>query len=127
MFDWDQLQRSWFPYDLVSSIWTVVTLERAGSPIDQSKVPQANSELYTTWLLEGYESDGEGGAVDRAALQRILMIRRELYRRFCGRVVLELPTDHPMAGFASSWLIFSTRKTKKRRHNQLHLTLISKT
>jgi hypothetical protein len=113
MFDWDQLQRSWFLYDLVSSIWGVVALERGGSPIDQSKVPEANSELYTTWLLEGYESDGEGGAVDRAALQRMLMIRRELYRRFCRKAVLELPTDHPMAGFCKFVADFFDKEDKE--------------
>lgn len=99
MFDWDQLQRSWFLYDLSAPIWGIVMLERAGSPIDQSSVPQANSELYMTWLLEGYESDGDGVVVDRAALQRMVMIRRELYRRFCRLALLELPAEHPMARF----------------------------
>jgi len=101
MFDWDQLQQSWFLYDLSAPIWGVVSLERAGSPIDRSAVPQANSELYTTWLLEGYESDG-GGVVDRAALHRMVMIRRELYRRFCRQALLELSPEHPMAGFCKS-------------------------
>ena len=59
----------------------------------------SNSKLYTTWLLEGYESDGDCVVVDREALQRMVMIRRELYRRFCRRAVLELPADHPMANF----------------------------
>jgi Ser/Thr protein kinase RdoA (MazF antagonist) len=99
MFDWDQLQRSWFLYDLSASIWTVVMLERAGSPIDLQTVPQANSELYTTWLLEGYESDEGSVATDRAALQRMLMIRRELYKRFCRQALPELPAEHPMAKF----------------------------
>ena len=99
MFDWDQLQQSWFLYDLSAPIWGVVSLERHGSHIDGSVVPEANSELYTTWLLEGYESDGDGVTVDRAALQRIVMIRRELYNRFCRKALLELSADHPMAQF----------------------------
>jgi hypothetical protein len=113
MFDWDQLQRSWFLYDLAASIWTTVTLERAGSPIDRSAVPQANSELYTTWLLEGYESDGEGVVVDRAALQRMLMIRRELYRRFCRLAILELPAEHPMADFCKFMTDFFDKEDKE--------------
>lgn len=98
MFDWDQLQRSWLLYDLSAPIWGVISLERNGSPIDQSAVPQANSELYTTWLLEGYESEA-GVVVDRAALQRMVMVRRELYKRFCRLALLELPPEHPMAKF----------------------------
>jgi Ser/Thr protein kinase RdoA (MazF antagonist) len=113
MFDWDQLQRSWFLYDLSASVWTVVMLKRAGSPIDRSAVPQANSVLYTTWLLEGYESEGEGVVVDRAALQRMVMIRRELYRIFCRRAVLELPVDHPMADFCKIITEFFDKEDKE--------------
>ncbi|UJR11375.1 hypothetical protein I4U23_015555 [Adineta vaga] len=102
MFDWDQLQQSWFLYDLSAPVWGVTSLERSGSPIDHSAVPQANSELYTTWLLEGYESEEGISPVDRAALQRMVMIRRELYRRFCRLAVLELPAEHPMAKFCKS-------------------------
>ncbi|ORY05370.1 hypothetical protein K493DRAFT_376296 [Basidiobolus meristosporus CBS 931.73] len=98
MFDWDQVQLSWFLYDLSAPIWGVVTLELAGSPIDHSAVPQANSEQYTNWLLEGYEATG-GNTVDREALRRMVAIRRELYRLFCKRALLELPAEHPMAQF----------------------------
>ncbi|KAK9727451.1 hypothetical protein K7432_001833 [Basidiobolus ranarum] len=109
MFDWDQLQQSWFLYDLSTPIWGVVTLERAGSPIDQSAVPQANSEQYTNWLLEGYESNG-GGVVDRDALQRMVMIRRELYRLFCRQALAELPAEHPMAQFCKTMTDFFDQK-----------------
>lgn len=99
MFDWDQLQRSWFLYDLSAPIWGVMMLEKAGSPFDRSPVPEANSERYTNWLIEGYESDGDRTLVDRSALDRMVMIRRELYRRFCRKALLELSADHPMAQF----------------------------
>jgi Ser/Thr protein kinase RdoA (MazF antagonist) len=99
MFDWDQLQRCWFLYDLSAPIWGIIMLERAGSPIDQSAVPEANSELFTTWLLEGYESTEECVCIDRAALHRMVMIRRELYRRFCRKALSELPAEHAMAQF----------------------------
>ena len=102
MFDWDQLQRCWFLYDLSAPIWGVMSLERYGSPIDRSSVPQANSELYLAWILEGYQSDESGFVVDRAALQRMILIRRELYNRFCRRAILEIPADHPMASFCKS-------------------------
>lgn len=118
MFDWDQLQQSWFLYDLSAPIWGVISLERAGSPIDRSPVPQANSELYTNWLLEGYESDGEGVAVDRAALQRMVLIRRELYRRFCRRAVLELAPEHPMAAFCKSVADFFDKEDQEASSQQ---------
>ena len=102
MFDWDQMQRSWFLYDLSAPIWGVTMTKRAGSAIDQSVVPQADPELYKTWLLEGYEAEGDRTTVDRAALQRMVMIRRELYRRFCRKAVLEIPPEHPMAAFCKS-------------------------
>lgn len=97
MFDWDQLQKSWFLYDLSAPIWGVTALEKNGSPIDRSLVPQANSKVYTEWLIEGYESENQGIKIDREALQRMVLIRRELYRRFCRQAVLELSDDHPMA------------------------------
>jgi len=99
MFDWDQIQRSWFLYDLSAPIWGVTSLERAGSPMDRSAVPQANSKQYTTWLLEGYESDGDRDVVDRAALHRMIMIRRELYKRFCRLALTELHPEHQMYDF----------------------------
>lgn len=112
MFDWDQLQRCWFLYDLSAPVWGAIMLERTGSPIDRSPVPQANSKLYTDWLLEGYESNG-GLAVDREALQRMVIIRRELYRRFCRAAVLELPADHPMAGFCRFIVEFFDKEEKQ--------------
>lgn len=98
MFDWDQLQRCWFLYDVAQPIWGVVMLAGAGSPADRKPVPQADVELYTNWLLEGYEAAGSG-KVDRAALQRMVDLRRELYSRFCRRAVLELDPDSFMGQF----------------------------
>eukprot|EP00029_Vermamoeba_vermiformis_P007550 TRINITY_DN32_c0_g1_i2.p1 TRINITY_DN32_c0_g1~~TRINITY_DN32_c0_g1_i2.p1 ORF type:complete len:318 (-),score=28.62 TRINITY_DN32_c0_g1_i2:7-960(-) len=106
MFDWDQVQKSWFEYDLSSPIWTIVMLHGAGSPIDNSPVPQANVEEYTNWLLEGYEGV-VGHKVDRAMLERMIEIRRQFYRRFCQRAVKELPADHAMFSFCkfiATWL-----------------------
>ena len=113
MFDWDQTQRSWFLYDLSAPVWFVVCLERPGSPFHHSAVPEANAELYTAWLLEGYESDGERGIVDREALQRMVVIRRELYRRFCRRAITELAPEHPSVKFCQSVNEFFDREDKQ--------------
>jgi Ser/Thr protein kinase RdoA (MazF antagonist) len=113
MFDWDQMQRSWRLYDLSSCIWTVITLESAGSPIDLSPVPQANVKQYTEWLLKGYESE-TGHATDRVALDRMVAIRRELYRVFCAGALKELPPGSFMYNFCSfmnNWLSGPEQKT----------------
>lgn len=107
MFDWDQLQTCWYAYDISSPIWTAVACKEGGNPADPSKpVPDCNPEVYTEWLLEGYEGEG-GEKVDREHLKRMLGLRRQLYKRFCARAVTELPEDHPMADFCrrmDSWL-----------------------
>lgn len=106
MFDWDQLQCAWRLYDLSSCIWTVVTLESAGSPIDLKPVPVANVKQYTEWLLSGYESV-TGHPVDRSALDRMISLRRELYRTFCSRALSELEPGTFMYNFCefmNNWL-----------------------
>lgn len=106
MFDWDQLQVCWFLYDLSAPIWTVITVRCGGNPVDKSPVPQADEHQLTDWLLEGYKQGG-GGDVERAALQRMIALRRQLYLRFCRKAVTELPTEHPMAQFCTfmnTWL-----------------------
>ncbi|CAF1416353.1 unnamed protein product [Adineta ricciae] len=112
VYDWDELQQSWFLYDLSAPIWGVIILEKAGSPIDQSVVPQANSELYTTWLIDGYQSDGDKSIVDRAALQRMITIRRELYKRFCRQALAELSIEHPVAQFCKFMADFFDNEEK---------------
>jgi len=106
MFDWDQLQRAWRLYDLSSCIWTVITLESAGSPVDMKPVPEANVEEYTKWLLKGYETE-IGHSVDRASLERMIAIRRELYRSFCSRALSQLQPGTLMYNFCEfmdNWL-----------------------
>eukprot|EP01132_Coremiostelium_polycephalum_P008543 gene8543-10504_t len=98
MFDWDQVQLSWYLYDLSSPIWGVVSIEKSGSPLTGLPVPEANSKQYIDWLLEGYEPT-LGEKVDRDSLDRMVLIRRELYKRFCKRAVIELPPSHPMHAF----------------------------
>ena len=113
MFDWDEIQRSWFLYDLSTPIWNVIVLERAGTPMDRSPVPSANSRLYTDWLVEGYEEENGGQKVDRAALARMVLMRRELYRRFCRRAVGELAADHPIARFCRFFNELFTREEEE--------------
>jgi Ser/Thr protein kinase RdoA (MazF antagonist) len=107
MFDWDQAQLCWFLYDISSPIWGVITLEGTGSPMDMMPVPEANSEQFTNWLLEGYESISESGPVDRDALARMIKIRRELYWRFCSKALAETTEDSAMGKFCRvmvNWL-----------------------
>jgi aminoglycoside phosphotransferase (APT) family kinase protein len=93
VFDWDQLQLGWFTYDIAQPLWTIHMLKGAGSPVDQSPVPLANPEQYTEWFLEAYEASGDKVKVDRDELQRMLRVRRELYRRFCHKALDEEGLD----------------------------------
>lgn len=108
MFDWDQLQKSWFLHDLSSPIWTVITVSKGGNPVDKSPVPQADVNQFTDWLVSGYEEENGGKSkVDREELQRMIGLRRQLYKRFCSRAISELPPESPMAQFCvfmNSWL-----------------------
>ena len=108
VFDWDQLCTSWREYDLASCIWPVVTLESAGSPVDMSKVPDANSAAFTEILVSGYEAAiGHGYKVNREILARMLAKRRELYRVFCSRALSELEPGTFMwkfCNFMNNWL-----------------------
>jgi len=103
MFDWDQAQGSWFLYDLSSPIWTVISFQKGGNPIDKSiPVPAQDANVYAEWILEGYEHP-----VNREALQRMVTLRRQLYVLFCNRAMKELAEDHPMYSFCAhmaSWL-----------------------
>jgi hypothetical protein len=35
------------------------------------------------WLVEGYEGARGPGSIDRERLKRMLLLRKEFYRRFC--------------------------------------------
>jgi len=104
MYDWDQMQSSWFLYDLSASIWGVYVIEKRG---DEGKpIPAANVENNTNWLLEGYESILKT-KVDRDALQRMFLIRRELYLKFCSRALNEVEDKTtPLAQFCQSMVDF---------------------
>lgn len=106
VFDWDQLQKSWYIFDLAQPIWAVVSLEKGGNPINFEPVPEANVKEFTEWLLEGYEGNG-GIQVNRESLQRMVDIKKQLYKRFCKKALLELPEDSFMGKFCkfmSDWL-----------------------
>lgn len=106
LYDWDQVQRCWFLYDVAQPIWSVMMLEGAGSPFASTpeqkvSVPQANSAQYTEWLIEGYEQEFTCGKVDRLALARMVDLRRQLYTRFCQKALQdkEVEWDSAMGKF----------------------------
>lgn len=108
VFDWDQLQRAWFLYDVAQPIWGVALLSGAGSPVDRKPVPEADVDRFTHILVDAYERESNGPRVDRAELQRMVLLRRELYARFCARAVVELPSGHPIRDFCefvNAWLV----------------------
>lgn len=106
MFDWDQLQRAWRVYDLTAIIWTVITLQRAGSPVTMAPVPEADEEKFTNLIVSGYEAETQT-KVDRAELARMVAIRRLLYVIFCKRALAELEPGsfmYKFCDFMNKWL-----------------------
>jgi Ser/Thr protein kinase RdoA (MazF antagonist) len=116
VFDWDQMQMSWFAYDLAQPIWGVVM--KKGDP-DTPGWELANPELYTDWLLEGYESElPNGEKVDRAVLKRMLGLRRELYRRFCTKALDELDPESFMGKFCAKVVEWFRREDAANQEQQ---------
>eukprot|EP00760_Papus_ankaliazontas_P038722 PhM_4_TR9261/c0_g1_i1/m.75838 len=100
MFDWDQAQLGWYLYDMSSPIFTVVTLQKTGNPVEGgAAVPEADTEQYMRWFVEGYEFVAGEGSVDVDGLRRMVEVRRQLYIRFCTRAMAELEEGHGMYAF----------------------------
>jgi aminoglycoside phosphotransferase (APT) family kinase protein len=95
VFDFDQTQRAWFLYDLAQPIWAVRMASRGGVPgLTGDNAPRLDEAAFTAALCRGY-----GEPVDREALEACVLLRREMYERFCRRAKGEgdLPPD--MAAF----------------------------
>lgn len=95
VFDFDQTQRGWFLYDLAQPIFAVRMAARGGIPgLTGDNLPRLDEEAFTEAICRGY-----GEPVDREALARCVLLRREMYERFCRRAKEEgdLPPD--MAAF----------------------------
>ncbi|KAI9010780.1 kinase-like domain-containing protein [Hyaloraphidium curvatum] len=101
VFDWDQIQRGWFLYDLVMCVYFPYMLSRAGKFLDGSVAPSREAaERFMDWVVAGYEQgldeslpDEAPHRVDRAALDRMIELRKLFYERFCRRAIVELDED----------------------------------
>lgn len=54
VFDWDQCQRAWYMWDVVTPLFTVVMLRDGGLPVAGDPVPEANPEAFAAALIGGY-------------------------------------------------------------------------
>ena len=95
VFDWDQTQVGWYLWDVAQACFTVHMLHGAGSVVDGSKVELANPKQFEDWLVEGYESISGKGSVDRLRLERMIILRKSFYERFCRKAKEqgEIPKD----------------------------------
>lgn len=101
VFDWDQVQTGWYLYDLVMCFYFPWMLARAGHFLDGSKAPSLETaERFKEWIVAGYEAGLDAGEpseaphrVDRDALDRMVLLRKEFYERFCRRALKELDED----------------------------------
>jgi Ser/Thr protein kinase RdoA (MazF antagonist) len=85
VYDWDQVQRGWYLWDVAQSELTVYMLAEAGSVVDGSAVPEADPAAFEGWMVDGYESVAGPGSIDRARLSRMLALRKSFYERFCRK------------------------------------------
>jgi len=95
VFDWDQIDRSWFLYDVAQSIVGPVMQSMAGSMFDGKKL-EINLKDMSEWMIGGYESTCENGKVDREALKRMVRLRLAFYETFCRRAVVEIAGDEEL-------------------------------
>jgi len=89
VFDWDQVQQGWFLWDLAQAELGVYMLYEAGAVVSGEPVPQANPEFFRKCLVEGYESVDGSGVVDTYRLDRMVLLRKSFYERFCRKAQVE--------------------------------------
>jgi len=50
-------------------------------------VPQANYKQFMEWIVEGYESVTGKNSVDLNRLERMILIVRQFYVKFCAKAL----------------------------------------
>lgn len=94
IFDWDQVQRGWYEYDLAQAMLAVRMLAEAGAMPAGDPVPEANLPAFCDAMVVGYEAVAGEGCVDRDRLSRMLDLRKDFYGRFCAQALAEgVPPD----------------------------------
>ena len=77
VFDTDQVQQAFYLWDMAQAIFGVVALEEGGLPMSSKKVEDAKRKDFEDVLVAGYEE--AGCKVDRARLDRMVDIKKQLY------------------------------------------------
>eukprot|EP00899_Mesostigma_viride_P026512 jgi/Mesvir1/7045/Mv09161-RA.1 len=89
VFDWDQIQRGWWESDVAHACLTAFMLNEAGAVVSGEKVPQAeHPEKFVDKFVEGYNSTC-ARKLDRARLDRMILIRKKFYARFAEKALRE--------------------------------------
>ena len=104
VFDWDQVQLSWFLYDLSSVVFFPYMLTQAETWMDGQLTPSQDVyEQWFEWVASGYEDglqeavkDVTTNKVNRDVFRRMVLLRRNFYVRFCRRALVEINEDIAM-------------------------------
>lgn len=99
VFDWDQVQRGWFMYDVAQAAFTVHMLAENGSIVGHAPVPEADPTLFEERLLAGYASIVGEESVDREQYRRMMSLRMYFYETFCRQAKAEGSVPPDMAFF----------------------------
>ena len=92
VFDFDQVHRNWFLFDLAQALFGVFMLVRCGFPMAPASTPAPgiDYERYLGWFVDEYDPK-----LNQEWLSQALKLKIDFYERFCRRAVKEgnMPAD----------------------------------
>lgn len=88
VFDWDQIQKGWWEWDIAQACLTAFMLAEAGGVGTGIPVPQAKPEKFVETFVRGYHSTAKVPA-DTSRLRRMVDLRKTFYGRFAARALRE--------------------------------------
>ena len=92
VFDFDQVHRNWYLYDLAQALFGVFMLVRCGFPMapEFTPAPGVDYDQYLAWFVDEYDPN-----LNREWLNQALQLKIDFYERFCRRAQSEgeMPAD----------------------------------
>lgn len=106
VFDWDQVQRGWFAYDIAQPTWGVIMISTQSPP--PAAIVICPPAKHAAYIMNGYRQtrkrtdDSFEPMMDYNVLKRMLLLRKQQYDRFCRKAIVELEapqsTNEPNPG-----------------------------
>lgn len=111
VFDWDQVQRGWYMFDLAQAIYFVfVTADTGDLFTGTGKFPDCDPDRCLSYIIEGYESVAGAGAIDRDELWRMIGLRNYFVETFCREAIAQGNIPTGVDGFCRVMLEYYEKK-----------------